>query len=497
MTRSVLSRYVASAVGEMRMASRRAPAILRAAAVVAAWSALAILYGAIVGMAAVVLPPTGAFGLVAVSGLVLLLVMPDLPTVPITATRKALYVMLVINLCVPSYYTVQVAGLPWISARRLATFLLIVMFLPAAASSSTIRKIISERIRPSKWLVICAVGFLISISSSIISSVSRLETISAMVDAVLSWYVPFFALLYVIEGYEQILTLLRVMCACSIIVSFAGVIEFVTRHRYLLDVFPGSMLGALMESNPTFALLVNFNPMRGGFYRASSIFTVSLSFAEFLILIIPVAIFFVVDSKRTSDRILGVAVIVMGIAGIFTSGARGGWVSLIASTAVYVAFAAVRRFHIERNSLAPAFVGVVGGIFFAVVIWLVLFWQRAHNLVLGDNGVDVNSTQARFDQWALGIPFILSIPDRARVPARSHDHRLGGKSRSLHRQWIFVASGRNWNSRIYFLQRVDVFGDGIWPAPISNRHVSARSTVRDPGLQRGRIQRLPFGPIAA
>ena len=42
------------------------------------WAAIASFLGFIVGFAAVILPPTGTFGIVAVVGLVLLWVMPDL-----------------------------------------------------------------------------------------------------------------------------------------------------------------------------------------------------------------------------------------------------------------------------------------------------------------------------------------------------------------------------------------------------------------------------------
>jgi hypothetical protein len=54
--------------------------------------------------------------------LVLIWVTPDLPIslrAPITIT---FFLMLVVNICVPYYYTVQVAALPWISARRVTRF---------------------------------------------------------------------------------------------------------------------------------------------------------------------------------------------------------------------------------------------------------------------------------------------------------------------------------------------------------------------------------------
>ena len=162
-TRRALSRYVWTAAMELRFASRRLPGSIRGAAVVVVWSAVAIFLGLIVGMAAVVLPPTGAFGIVALAGVVLLWVTPDLPITPRRAVRATFFTMLVVDICVPMYYTVQISGLPWISARRLATFALIAPFLLAVSSSSHVRRAIVDRIRYSRLEVICAVGFLFMI----------------------------------------------------------------------------------------------------------------------------------------------------------------------------------------------------------------------------------------------------------------------------------------------------------------------------------------------
>ena len=61
--------------------------------------------------------------------------------------RGAFFVMLVADLVIPFYYTVQFSGLPWISVRRVATFALILPFLVAVAASSEVRQQIMERVR--------------------------------------------------------------------------------------------------------------------------------------------------------------------------------------------------------------------------------------------------------------------------------------------------------------------------------------------------------------
>jgi hypothetical protein len=131
-----LSLIASVAVAETKLALRAAPRVVGYLAPIVAWAVAAIVLGLIVGLAAVFLPPLGSFGIVAIAGVVLLWVMPDLPLVSPGFIRKAFFAMLIADLCIPNYYMIQVAGLPWISARRLATFTLIVPFLVAIAASS-------------------------------------------------------------------------------------------------------------------------------------------------------------------------------------------------------------------------------------------------------------------------------------------------------------------------------------------------------------------------
>ena len=158
------------AAAETRLALRAAPGVIRHLAPIVAWAAVSIIMGMVVGFAAIILPPLGAFGIVAVVALVLLWVAPELPLVYPALIRKTFFVMLVADLCIPSYYTVQFGGLPWISARRLATFSLIAPFLLALASSSEVRRQITERIRYSRLILVCALGYLVMASVSILTS---------------------------------------------------------------------------------------------------------------------------------------------------------------------------------------------------------------------------------------------------------------------------------------------------------------------------------------
>jgi O-antigen ligase len=387
------------------------------------WAAASVILGLVVGFAAVVLPPTGAIGIVAVVGVVLLWVMPDLPLVSDSAIRKAFFVMLIADLCVPNYYTVQISALPWISARRVATFALVALFLLRVGSSSDARQRIARRIRCSWLIFTCAAGFLVMAFLSIFTSFVPTESISQLTDAILSWYVPFFAMIYIINDSDDIIFILRIICFCAIFNTAAGVLEFFLKHRSFIDVFPKSMLDTLIENNPPLQALIT-PQIRNGLYRASSSFVVPLSFGEFEIIAVPIGLFFALNRKELRERILGWTVVFGGMLGIFCSGSRGAYIGFFASMAVFLVVWSVGKARRNKASLMPAIVGLAGAFSFAVIIALIIVWPRAHNLVLG-GGMEAYSDQGRAQQWEAGIPYIASNP------VTGHGFALGGYALEL------------------------------------------------------------------
>src|SRR3984957_5430941 len=210
--RFALSQVASVAMAETRLAGRAIPNVLRYLAPIVAWTGPSIALGIVLGFSAVILPPMGAFGIVAVAGLVLLWVMPDLPLVSPGLIRKAFFFMMIADLVIPFYYAIQFPGFPWISARRLATFTLIAPFLVAVAASSQVRRHIADRVRASLLLFICAAGFLATATLSVFTSLSPTESTSFLVDSILSWYVPFFAMIYIAKDKNDCVFILKIIC---------------------------------------------------------------------------------------------------------------------------------------------------------------------------------------------------------------------------------------------------------------------------------------------
>jgi hypothetical protein len=383
---------------------------VRYVAPIVGWAVASIALGVVVGLSAVILPPMGAFGIVAVAGVVLLWVMPDLPLVSPGLIRKVFLATLIVDLVIPFYYTVQFSGLPWISARRLVTFTLIVPFLVAVAASSDVRRQIGVRIRASLLIFICAIGFLVMAVLSIFTSIGPSESLSGLVDTILSMYVPFFAMLYIVRDDNDVVFILKVICGCALFMTAAGMLEFYLQHNYFIQIFPASMLDELIANNPTMqALLPGPSHYRHGLYRANSTFVTPLSFGEFEIIVIPIGLFFAFHRSSLSNRAFGWAVVLAGIIGIFCSGSRGAWVGVIASAPVFIGLWSIRKAMNSKDSLAPAIAGAAGLILVGCIVAVINFSHSAHDMVLG-GAAEAGSTQARFDQWATAAQYIKANP---------------------------------------------------------------------------------------
>jgi hypothetical protein len=394
----------------LSIATRAIPSAILWLAPIVGWATAALLLGAAVGLSAVILPPAGAFAIPAIAALVLLWALPQLPAVPVRAVRALFPVVLVVDLCVPVYYAIAGTGLPWISVRRIATFPLILCISLVIAGSSEARAGIVRRLGRAKLVSTCAIGYLVMMALSIFTSVSPPASISYFVDALLIWYVPFVAIIYVTSDERDLNNFIKTIAWCTVFISVCGLVEYPLERNIFVAIMPAPIRDALMENSPTFAAMATTEGFRNGEYRAPSVFENSLSFGQFEAMIVPFGYYFLVHRLRASDRWLGFLVVASGLLGIVTSGARGAYMSILVATPAFVALWLMRTVRLKSRSLAPAFVSVAGVMGFTGLVILIFTWVRLYNRVIGGHYGDQQSTQARWDQWHMAIPHILANP---------------------------------------------------------------------------------------
>ena len=163
-----------------------------------------------------------------------------------------------------------------------------------------------------------------------------------------------------------------------------------------------------MADNPAIAVMLSMPAFRNGLYRASSIFTVSLSFGEFAAMVSPFCLFFLLHGMNGKERAFGLIATAFTILALFTSGARGGYVSFVAMPVMLFLWM-VRYSKLNSHSLVGAISFIMVSLSTVAIVGLVAFWPRLHNLVRG-GGESATSTDARFKQWELAKPHIIENP---------------------------------------------------------------------------------------
>jgi O-antigen ligase len=383
--------------------------VVRSAPPVVAWAAAAVFLGILVGFSAVILPPAGAFTIPSIIFIFVLWAMPDLYSVPRGAVRKLFFVVVVVDLCVPAYYAIVGTGLPWISIRRLATFPLILAFAIVIAGSSSDRARLAERFGAAKAISICAFGFLAMVGLSIVTADVPFASISPAVDAFLTWYVPFFALVYLVRDEGDIERILKVVCWCAIFITVSGFVEFFFKYNIFLYILPPAMLQALLEHDPLYQALLK-PAIRDGVYRSLSIYTDVLSFGEFASMSMPLSYYFLFHPRRSYDRIFGWTILLASLAGLSASNSRGAYISALAAAPVFAALWVVRTNRSSKSNLAAATVAVAGAIGFTAIVTSIFTVQRFYNTVIGSSYATQMSAQGRIDQWHMAVPHIIKNP---------------------------------------------------------------------------------------
>lgn len=397
------------------------------------WCFLAGFLSFSIGVGAVLLPPMVPVGIVVFVGLILLWVLPDLRFVPNRSLRLVFLCTVFVVYTVPVYYALQVPGLPWISVRRLFLFFTVALFLLAVSGSSETRRFLIERVRSIPVLIMCLIGFYLMMLLSIPTSASPPATIGIVIDGALSWYVPMMACVLLIKNQDDIHLVIRILICALLIDGIAGLVEFILQKPIYVTVIPRNMINSMIEANPTLAAVVNGIGMRRGMYRSISIYNTALAFGEFAAIMGPLCAYFIVDAQKRIDRFLGVAGLLMCIAVLVVTGARGAYLGFLTAMPMFLLAWAARQ-NIERpHSLVGPYAIVFVLIGFVFVVGLIFSWPRLHDMVLG--GADtIGSDDARWIQWRMAVPRIYQNPITGHgvgVAARVVGYMPGGELPTL------------------------------------------------------------------
>ena len=383
----------------------RRAGLLKRGVLAMALVALATFYGLMIA----VLPPqllvVPAMPIFIMTALILWM-LPDTDQVYDSTMDRLMCVFVGANVLWPSYIAANLPGLPWVTPTRIAVFAMLSVVLFNLSTSSVLRARIVDSwsgvplLRRLFWL------FWGLTTVSLLLSSDPFFSLNKYANNQIFWTLMFAvtAFLATREGFAMRMSTIFVWS--TFVIAVLGIYEYKIQRVFWLDHLP-----SFLKVDPDYLERIMASQARAGtdVYRTKSTFATSLSFAEYLAMVFPLCIHFMTRARgfwRFATILFGV----MGVmVAMYLTNARSAMVGLLMTIVLYVLFAAWRGF--RRN---PSSVGAAATLYaypagVIVMALLVVFWQRAHVMVLG-GGAQQASSDARKAQWEIGLHKLMSNP---------------------------------------------------------------------------------------
>jgi hypothetical protein len=378
-------------------------AMLRRLMLVAAVSAVALFYGLLVSVLPPVLLMPFSVPLV-VLGLLVIWALPERPKAPVRALGTTFILFTVFAIIWPNYLAIAVAGLPWISIRRLTGVTVMLLLLICVATSKNVRSQIAAILRSAPWLTKMLLGFVVVQTVSTIGSAHFGSSISRFIDIQITWTGMFFAAIWYFSRNEtNMQKWVNILLLAMAFLIVLGAVEYRAQHVLWANHIP-SFLQVQDE-----AVLKMLTPHFRDRYRAITTFTSPLSYGEFLAILVPLVLHKISNAKNTPSLLGWVAFDIATLAGVFFSGARLGMVGYITAHAVYVFIWAARRWRLEKGGLIGPLLTLFYPALMLVLVIVTTSVPGIKNRVLG-GGASVASNYARQEQFALTVPAVAQRP---------------------------------------------------------------------------------------
>lgn len=295
----------------------------------------------------------------------------------------------------PSYIAILMPGLGFaVTPTRLGFFILTAAWFVHFALNGTMRWRVYQTIRASKpifWLSIAYFGFGIVISA-FVSPEPMKSIASGILKFVSMPLVMLFVISYVVNT-KHIIQLMIMMLFTALCTEAIGIAEwFNGQNLFSLFIDPVSDIAKTMMEGK----------VRGDVYRIQSTFTNPLAFAEFLILMLPVGLYFVYRKDYGHWIRFGASLqSALGFLCIYLTGSR-------TSLALAILAILASLFLIYRNRIIFSKFVVWSGVLL-VLLMILMPWDQVASAILSDEN-SVNSTLGRVYQLQVGIPAVLNSP---------------------------------------------------------------------------------------
>jgi len=329
---------------------------------------------------------------------------PDVDTNADRLIARLYFLFLAVLMVWPPYLALNLPGLPWISFQRITMFLLAAVTLYAFATSLRLRLEMGEILASHIWLTRLLLAWIAW--QTLMMAVGKFQSASSWVNMLMLRYLFLFVTAWVVIHAGRPQQLVRLILV-TITITAAVVIPEARLGKPIWAEHVPSFLSidpAILES-------LNTSLFRSNEYRARSIFSNSLVYAEYLGMVLPFCLLAISRAKSAWRRLLLLALLFLLITAGLMTNARTAFITMIATIPAFLGLWIWRRNRLlagKRDLVAPSLLAMYPAAL-TMLILATLFVGRVRVRVFGD-GSQKYSDAARGDQWAMAIPQIIKNP---------------------------------------------------------------------------------------
>jgi hypothetical protein len=334
-------------------------------------------------------------------------VLPATQTAP-TALLEALFLLFFVGLVVwPNYLAVTVPGLPWITISRLTGPPLAFILLVCVSVSREFRMKLGTALNASQILWKVLVLFVGLQLVSIGLSRNLPQSINKFVDTQINWTMIFFASSYIFLKPGRAVVWSSLIWLMAVVVAAIGLWESSVRHVLWVGHIPWILN---IDDETVRRILSGHEREYTGKYRTQSTFSTSLGLAEYIALAMPFVLYFLSENYRWYFRIAAAITVPFLIYVVLLTDARLGLIGCLLAMLGYGLAWPLFRWRRTRDSIVGPAIVLAYPLIFSAAIAATLFVGRIRGLVWGSSATAQGSSQARVDQYNLGLPKIVTHP---------------------------------------------------------------------------------------
>lgn len=336
--------------------------------------------------------------------LIVIWVLPDRDTAPSVAMSKLLLAFFAVSVAWPDYLALQLPGLPWISFRRLFLAPMCLTLLICVSTSANFRKEMHDTLsaEPAMWKML--VAFIVLQLVSVPMSRDFAGGVKNFINYQINWTFVFFGSVYAFRESRNIDKFFKLFAAATIMIGAIGIVENINENTLWKEHIPSflqvdleTMLGAM---EPAYRL---------GLFRAKSVYSQPLPFAEIMALSTPLILYFIFTVKKTWHRIAFIAVDLVLLHVLTLPQSRLGVIGYLVSHALFIFVWSGRIWLRNRQSIGGPMITLAYPVIVLAVLGAIMTVGSLRQRVIGGSDT-VYSDQARKMQKLLAQRILIKNP---------------------------------------------------------------------------------------